>query len=201
MTFALLVLLLLTCALQPRALSNGINMFVSPIQRRYEDASGNRLISLLQALFRVCTLSVVAGIGIRAYTGAPAMCMSEWLLSVLLIIAVYAVRDLLTGYMQLTFHFPVHIRTCMQHRTNIWQMISLAMMGYLIALPWLPTRAQWMIPAAAAVTYLLVLWWKLTNLFGWSIKNVCNITLYWLHLELIPLIAIGGGIGYSVTHQ
>ncbi|MCQ2347967.1 MAG: hypothetical protein MJZ65_02130 [Paludibacteraceae bacterium] len=199
-TFALLVVLLVTCALQPRMVVNGLSMLASPIQRRYEDASDNMLIRMLQTLFRWGTLSLVATIGIQAYLGGPTIQMSNWGLSAVIIIAVLAVRDLIIGYLQLTFHFAVHIPTCMQHRTNIWHMISLVLTAYLIALPWLSATVQWVTPVVAAGIYLVVLWWKLVNLFGWNIKNICNITLYWLHLEVVPLLAMAGLIRHQLIN-
>lgn len=200
-TFALLVLLLLVCALQPRMVSNGLNMLVSPIQRRYEDASNNPAIRMLQAIFRIATWSLVAACGVQAYLGIPVLTISNWLLSALIIVAVHALRDILVRYIQLTFRFAIHMPTCRQHRTNIWQMISLVLLGYLIALPWLPIAAQWIIPLVATACYLVAIWWKMINLFGWNIKNVCYITLYWLHLEVIPLLTIAGLIRHQLLNQ
>lgn len=198
--FALLVQLFLVSAIQPRAIAQGIQTIVAPIQRRYIDGS-NPVVIVLLVIFQIGVLAFTLLYAVAALMpNHPMILLQHYLYMFPVILVVYLIKSGLDRCLQATFRYPVHLPTYLSHRNTLWQLSCMILFLYILLVPHLSTMMLWMIPLMTGIIYMGVTIGKLINLFGISIDHVIYITIYIVHAEIVPILVMAAAAYQLLTH-
>lgn len=188
--------LLFTCILQPQCITHSLQALSSPIQRRYNTGSNHPLLLLLRALFELGTTSLALLMAVAAYTGhSAAVGVRHYGLVAAMIVVVVLVKALVDRWIQLTFRFTLHEKTYYRYRNELWMVVSLAMWVMMLFSPWLSPTLLWVLPGVVVILYVSILWWKITQAFGWNFQHMALTMMYMLHVEVLPIVVVIVGIG------
>jgi len=192
----LLVLLLLTSAIQPRSIMQSLLALASPIQRRYTSGNNNVLFMLLRLVFQLGTLSLTLMLAVAAWMGkTAALTWNAYLAATTIVLVAMLVKGFVDKWIQLTFRFAVSEKIYYLYRNDMWQIMSLILWIILLLHPGLSNLALWIIPIVVLALYYAVLWWKIMQVFGWDISHIGYSLLYMVHVEILPLAAAVVSIG------
>lgn len=192
---ALLCVVLMISALQPRSVLLSLQTLSSPIQRRYTSGSNGVIVFVLRAIYQLGTISLALLIAVSAYmgNGIPLMPHHYGLVMVVVVVIVL-IKALVDKWIHLTIHFPINEVTYLKYRSELWQALSLLLWIYIFFSEWCNETIKWFIPCLMIGLYVIILWWKLMQVFGWTIEHICYTLLYMIHVEILPVLLMAGGI-------
>jgi len=188
---ALLIgLLLIISAIQPRTIALSLQALTSPIQRRYVRGENNPVLWVLRKMFQLGVVSLSLLVAMKAYAGSNDVEMVEYGKLMGVMVVVMTVKALVDRWIQLTFRYEINAKTYYTYRSELWMIMSVMLLVALMISPWLSDGIKWGIPCVVVGLYMIVLWWKLMQVFGWNIKHIGYTLVYMAHVEVLPVVAV-----------
>lgn len=188
------MVILIATTTRPKVLQNIWRMFLSPIQRCYEDEDSNILQNTLLTLFQGGTLALVTLVSMTAIYGINGIADIRHFGQIIALIAgVWVGKIVLMKYIHYTFALSMQWSDWKKHYTSVWMMFCLVGFIYLLAAPYLSLSLRGWIPCCLLVVYIISVAWKVIPSFSISIKNSLYLLLYFVHLEVLPIALVAWG--------
>ncbi len=193
-----ILLLLLLCLwgilwARPQSVGLGFSMSVSMLERRYND--NPHILSWLLSLLFSASVTALA-LYMLYYEGGMFRPIALFKLMLLVILTKFVIDALmwLTGYV-FSFLSEVHIGS--EQRSLIWLAVSVVVFALVVVAACRPMPILLKTGLAlVAGLYELAIGVKLFRVFFFKPLSALYITLYWLTVELLPLVALWQTAGY-----
>jgi len=185
----LMGLMLLICAIQPYTIAQSLQTLSSSVQRRYVLGENNPILVGLRALFIWGSFALAMLMAIAAWRGETEVIGFGRYMKAGGMLAIAMVgKGIVDKWIQYVFRYPITEKTYYQYRGDVWVLMGVVMMLVSIVGMWLGSVWQWLIVGAVLVAYWILIWWKLMQLFGWSIEHIIYVLLYMIHVEVLPVV-------------
>lgn len=187
----LLLLILLANAMRPTMWRTTWRMLLSPMERKYEDENTSAVWTGLSYIFSIGTyaLLLVYLVGTRE-VGFSALHYSSFQWVALTILGVDLLRQGFMVLLQYTFRFHIHFPSVIKHHHGLLLIFAMVCYAFLLLINHVSYSVLLTMVITACMCYVGISWWKIITTVGLDIHTSCYTILYYLHIEVVPIIAI-----------
>lgn len=188
---ALLLLILLANAIHPTMWKAKWRVLLSPMERKYEDENASAAWNGLSYLFSIGTYALLLLYLLGTHeAGLSALQPSSFLWIALTIFGIDLLRQGLMAILQYTFRFHIHLPSVIRHHHDLLLVLAIVYFALLLLVNHLSYPVLLTLAIVAGIGYIGISWWKIITTVGLDLHTSCYTLLYYLHIEIVPIIAM-----------